>query len=141
MLTQSRPRSCRVSFIPDNTSISVHHYTTHRSPQYFSPLPDAFWPDRWLTQDTYTLPSGETIGKDKLTVDRSAYIPFSVGPQGCAGRALASMELRAVVCAIVQRFAGMRVAEGFDLNSWEKNLMDIYITLRGPLNVKLDLRG
>lgn len=115
----------------------MHHYTVQRSSPSFAPLPAVFWPDRWLAQDTYTLPSGAVIGKDKVTTDRTAFAPFSAGPQNCAGKAVAMMELRGAVCAVVQRFERMEVAEGFRLEAWEEKIVDVYVTMRGPLLVKL----
>lgn len=115
----------------------MHHYTLHRSPAHFAPLPEVFWPERWLTQDTYMLPSGETIGHDQVTTDRATFMPFSIGSQNCAGKALAVVELRAVVCALVQRFEAIEIAERVDLDSWEANVMDVYVSMRGRLRVSL----
>lgn len=110
----------------------MHFYSLHRDSRSFSPLPDTFWPERWLTQDTYTLPSGEALDRAHVTTNRAAFVPFSLGPQNCAGRALAMLEMRAVACGLLQRFA-LRPAPGFDLDEWERNLKDVYITITGPL--------
>lgn len=107
-------------------------YSLQRDPRSFSPLPDTFWPDRWLTQDTYTLPSGDVLDRAHVTTDRTAFVPFSLGPQNCAGRALAMLEMRAVACGLLQRFE-MRAAKDFDLDDWEKNLKDVFVTITGPL--------
>lgn len=63
-------------------------------------------------------------------------MPFSAGPQNCAGRAIAQQEMRAVLCAILRKFE-IEIAEGFDLDSWDRNLKDYYISHRGPLMVRI----
>ena len=127
------------SFVPEDTQVLVHTYSLHRNPQEFSPLPDTFWPDRWLTQDTYVLPGGDVIHKDQVVTNRAAFVPFSLGPQNCVGKALAQVEMRAVTAALVQRF-DVHKAKEYDLDSWEKSLVDVYITLRGPLPAVLTPR-
>lgn len=127
------------SFVPGGTQVSVHLTSLHRNPQEFSPLTNTFWPDRWLAQETYTLPGGEVISKDQVVTNRAAYIPFSTGPQNCAGKALALAEMRAVFAAVMQKFE-VRKAKDYDLDDWEKKLIDVYITLRGPLPVVLTAR-
>ncbi|EKM57316.1 uncharacterized protein PHACADRAFT_208410 [Phanerochaete carnosa HHB-10118-sp] len=125
--------------VPEGTQVSVHTFSLHRDPREFAPLPDHFWPDRWLAQDTYGLPSGATVDKAHVTTNRTAFIPFSVGPQNCAGKALAMVEMRAVVCAVMHKFE-LRKAEGYDLDLWEKDVMDVYLTIRGKLPVILEQR-
>lgn len=137
--------TCVSSFIPPNTQVSVHHYTLQRSPAAFAPFPDIFWPDRWLTQETYELPppaAPATIPKDKVVTDKSAFIPFSAGQQNCAGRSLAIMEMRAVLCALVQRFE-FDVAPGEgeeDVREWERQVKDVFLTMRGRLRVRVRVR-
>lgn len=111
----------------------------HRSPANFSPLPNEFWPERWLTQEQYTLPSGETITPEQVVTNRAAFLPFSAGQQVCAGRSLAVMEMRAVVCAFADKF-DMEVAQGFKLENWETDVRDCFLTKRGPLLVRLQAR-
>ena len=108
----------------------------HRDRREFAPIPDMFWPDRWLAQATYVLPSGDTINHNHVITSRGSFIPFSFGPQNCAGRALAIVELRMVTCALVQQF-DMHVAKGYDLDNWEKEIQDVYLTNRGKLPVSL----
>ena len=110
-----------------------------RDPRYFYPLPNLFWPDRFLSQLTYTLPSGDVITQDKLIHERNLFLPFSVGPQNCAGRAIAQQEMRAILCAILRKFE-VQEAPGFDMDTWEKNLKDYFISHRGSLMVTLTPR-
>lgn len=113
----------------------------HHDQREFSPIPNAFWPERWLDQDQYTLPSGDIIIKDEVVTNRGSYLPFSYGPQNCAGKGLAIMEVRAVVCAMVHAF-DMRAVDrpGFDLDNWEKTIQDVYVTNRGSLFVDITAR-
>lgn len=110
-----------------------------RDPRYFYPLPDVFWPDRWLEQTQYTLPSGEIINSEQLIVNRECFVPFSVGPQNCAGRNLAWMELRAVTCWLFQKL-DFDVAKGYKLEEWEHNIKDFYVTSVGKLPVRVRAR-
>ena len=116
-----------------------------RDPRYFYPLPKRFWPYRWLTQDTYTLPTGSgsgtssTITKDQLIHNKNVFVPFSLGTRNCAGKSIAVVEMRAAVCALVQKF-DIEKAEGYDLASWEKSLRDTFVTQSGPLMMVFKLR-
>ena len=84
----------------------------------------------------YTLPSGDQVSKDDLVIDRGAWYPFSIGQQSCAGKSIALLELRVLLIALLRQF-DIEVAEGYDIEAYEKGLMDVYVTLRGPLRVKL----
>ncbi|THH23060.1 hypothetical protein EUX98_g8119 [Antrodiella citrinella] len=119
-------------YIPDGTQVSAHLHTIQRDPRYFHPLPDDFWPDRFLVQDTYELPSGQAISKDVLVHNRNVFVPFSAGVRNCVGKNVAVLEMRAVLCAVVQRFE-LSKAPDFDLDNWERDLRDLFITSCGPL--------
>lgn len=111
----------------------------HRDPRYFYPLPETFWPDRWLNEATYTLPTGDVITKDKLIHNRNVFVPFSFGLRSCAGKSVAVLEMRAVLCALVQKFDVTKAPE-YKLDDWEKDLRDVFITSCGPLTVELNPR-
>lgn len=125
--------------IPEDTQVSVYVYAVHRDPRYFSPLPDTFWPDRWLPQPTYTVPEGGTISQDKVVTNRDVFMPFSQGPMVCAGKNVALMEIRAVICAIAQQFH-VESAKQASYNSYENDLYEAFTTLRGSLHVRLQAR-
>ncbi|KAI0347604.1 cytochrome P450 [Trametopsis cervina] len=126
--------------VPEGTSVSVHVYSLHRSSTHFSPIPDVYWPDRWLaSEQSYTLPSGEVIPAASVKTDKTVFLPFSAGPQNCAGRGLAVVEMRAVAAAMVRKFESMQAVPGQGVEDWEKNVKDIYIQLRGPLVVNMKL--
>ena len=126
-------------FIPEGTQVSPWAYAVHRDPQHYSPLTETFWPDRWLTQEKYVLPSGEVISQDKVITNREVFIPFSLGPMVCVGKNVALMEIRAVLCAIVRRF-DIEVADQASFDNYENEIYEIFTTKRGPLPVRLRTR-
>ena len=114
-------------------------FVLQRDPREFSPLPDTFWPDRWLAQDSYILPTGGVVGPGQVTTNRAAFIPFSLGQQNCAGKALAMLELRSVACALLHKFE-LHTPKEYDLDQWEKDIMDVFLTIKGKLPVILQPR-
>ncbi|KAH7931071.1 high nitrogen upregulated cytochrome P450 monooxygenase 2 [Leucogyrophana mollusca] len=119
-------------YIKEGTAIQVPPYTLHRDPRYFYPLPDEFWPERWLKSST------EETG-DKFVCDRGAFIPFSMGPANCVGKPLAMFELKTIVSLLVMHFE-MKFDDGFDPKSWERGLKDHLVLAKGELMVKMVLR-
>lgn len=77
-------------------SVDISPFALHRDPRYFPPYPDAFIPERWL--------SNERAGSVAYTTDKEAFIPFSYGPANCAGKTLAMIEMRYVVATLVRCF-------------------------------------
>lgn len=75
----------------------------------------------------------------EVILNTSAFIPFSSGPRICAGKSLAMNEMRVIASFIVQRF-DIKVAPGYDLNQWEKELEDFFILKKGKLPVLLTKR-
>ena len=66
-------------------------------------------------------------------------MPFSVGPLNCVGKALALLELRMVVCAFFQRFR-VRMQEGWDPKSYEREYRDYFTSSRPNLPITLEVR-
>ncbi|KAG2147601.1 cytochrome P450 [Suillus clintonianus] len=130
-------------FLPEGTSAFVHTYSLQRDPRNFSPSPDTFWPERWLTpEERAALPSFDSKGMDKFSVihDTKAFVPFSFGPAHCIGKQLACQEIRMVVCAMMHRL-NFRFAEGYDPESWERDLKDYFVATKGSLHVVLSPRN
>ncbi|PSR81867.1 hypothetical protein PHLCEN_2v6239 [Hermanssonia centrifuga] len=123
--------------IPPETQVSLYAYAIHRDPSHFWPIPDQFWPDRWLSQEEYTLPSGDRIAS--VITDHEVFIPFSAGPMGCVGKNVAMAEMRAVVSTVVQQF-DMTVANQSNLAKWEEDIREVFVTSRGTLPVVLKPR-
>ncbi|KZP29270.1 cytochrome P450 [Athelia psychrophila] len=123
--------------IPEGTAVFSHFYSVHRDARSFSPLPDVFWPDRWLSEGERTSPfSPAHKGPVNVVLDRTAFTPFSFGPSNCVGKNLAMQELRMVVCLMLQSF-DMRLAEGYDAQRWEREIEDRLISHTGELPVVL----
>ena len=70
-----------------------------------------------------------------------AFIPFSHGPMNCVGKGLAMLQMRVVVCALVQRFR-VRLREGWDMTGrrYEVEFRDCMVANRPELPVGLERR-
>ncbi|KAL1951367.1 hypothetical protein VTO73DRAFT_516 [Trametes versicolor] len=122
------------SYIPEGTITTVHMYSIQRDPRNFSPLPDSFWPERWILAG-----SGDARSA-KIVHNPAAFFPFSFGPSNCAGKGLALQEMRMVVTLMMQKL-DLRLADGFDAASYESLLLDYLILSRPPLPVVVKPRG
>ncbi|KAH0833285.1 cytochrome P450 [Lanmaoa asiatica] len=130
-------------FVPEGTSAFVHFYSLHRDPRYFSPMPDTFWPERWLSGDERrALGYSDSNDPDKAPFmhNPAAFIPFSFGPANCVGKNLAYQEMRTVVCMMMQRL-DFRFAGGYDPESWDRDLKDYFVATKGKLPVVLSPRA
>ncbi|KAF7377786.1 hypothetical protein MSAN_00202000 [Mycena sanguinolenta] len=111
-------------FIPEGTSVYTPAYSLHRNPDYFSPHPNKFLPERWLPDSKFE------------KHDTSAFIPFSLGPANCVGQKFAKREMLMVLSALFKSF-DMRFADGFDSEAWPMGMQDFFVASRGPLLVNL----
>ncbi|KAK4635985.1 Cytochrome P450 monooxygenase lcsI [Fulvia fulva] len=78
-------------FVPENTSLGIHHLSTYRSEDNFK-NPYKFAPERFLGDPEYA--------NDNL----SALEPFSTGPRNCVGKNLAWHEMRLLLCTTLLHF-------------------------------------
>ena len=131
---------CMSSFVPEETQVSLFSYTIQRDERFFSPLPNTFWPDRWLSQEKFILPSGEVVPSEQVITDRDVFMPFSQGPMVCAGKNVALAELRAVACALLQQF-DFTIADQTYLSTWEDKIFEMFTTKRGTLPVHITVRA
>jgi cytochrome P450 len=102
-------------FVPEGTEVYVPPYVLHRDRRYFSPNPDAFWPERWLEG---------TAGVEEL--NRTAFIPFSYGPANCAGKGLARTEIKMVTAGLLRAF-NVELTPEFDADAWLIGLRDYFV--------------
>ncbi|KAI8990697.1 high nitrogen upregulated cytochrome P450 monooxygenase 2 [Trametes punicea] len=116
------------SYLPEGTVVTVHMYTIHRDPRNFSPLPEGFWPERWI------LAGSGQHNNVKIVHNPAAFFPFSFGPANCAGKPLAMQEMRMVMTLMMQRL-DLRLAAGFDAAAYQESLMDYLILSRPALPV------
>ncbi|KAH8990970.1 high nitrogen upregulated cytochrome P450 monooxygenase 2 [Lactarius akahatsu] len=78
--------------IPEETQLCLHTYSIHHDLRNFH-TPEAFLPERWLS-------TGAPVGEHNT----AAFFPFSYGPTICAEKNLALMEMRMLLCWVLQRF-------------------------------------
>lgn len=102
----------------------MHPYAMHHRADYFA-VPDAFRPERWLTDKS-------------CAGGAEACIPFLAGNTSCIGRQLAHQELRIAVCAVMRRFDMSLAAGG---GEWEESVRDFTMAQGGPLNVVITRRA
>ncbi|KAI1127878.1 cytochrome P450 [Nemania abortiva] len=78
--------------IPAGIQVGVNSYSLHHNKDYF-PRPFEFDPDRWLVNDEAT-----------LSLMNSAFLPFSLGPRGCAGKSMAYLEIGLMLAKTIWLF-------------------------------------
>ncbi|KAH9897745.1 high nitrogen upregulated cytochrome P450 monooxygenase 2 [Cubamyces lactineus] len=115
------------NYLPEGTIVTVHMYSIHRDPRNFSPLPESFWPERWIVANSENQ-------KSNIVHNAAAFFPFSFGPGNCAGKPLAMQEMRMVMTLMMQKL-DLRLADGFDAATYEESLLDYLILTRPPLPV------
>ncbi|KAH9026090.1 high nitrogen upregulated cytochrome P450 monooxygenase 2 [Lactarius hengduanensis] len=113
--------------IPEGTQVTLHTYSIQRDPRNFH-TPDAFLPERWFSAGA---PAGEH--------NSAAFLPFSYGPANCAGKNLASMEMRMALCWVLRRFQFSK-APGFRYEEWEGKILDWFAVSQPPLLVSISIR-
>ncbi|KAI1455226.1 cytochrome P450 [Annulohypoxylon moriforme] len=80
--------------IPGGTIVGVNIYSIHHNEEYF-PDSFSFRPERWLD---------DSVTPERKRIMRDGFIPFSVGPRGCAGKAMAYLEISLVVAKTLWYF-------------------------------------
>ncbi|KAI8627470.1 cytochrome P450 [Xylariaceae sp. FL1651] len=124
--------------IPRGTKVGVNIYSLHHNEEYF-PEPFAFVPERWLEDET---PYPQVSNK----VMQDAFVVFSTGSRGCAGKSMAYLEASLVVARTLCYFdfeaaPGQpgKVGSGFSgaVNGREREtkyqLYDVFISIHdGP---------
>ena len=113
----------------------MNAYSMHTDPHNFSPSPSSFLPERWLPKsDPRSLCHGPGYAHNE-----AAFMPFSIGPMNCVGKALAMQEMRTVMCAIVQRIR-LRPVKGWRLEEYDRGFKDYFVTVRGELPALVETR-
>ncbi|KAG7091774.1 hypothetical protein E1B28_008177 [Marasmius oreades] len=135
-------------FLPECTQVYVPPYAIHRSPTYFSPAPEDFVPERWMTS-TSTIPppsvplsersSEEHTYTYTYTTNQNAFLAFSFGPANCVGKNLAKMQITLVLALLMKRFR-FKFAPSFDWETWPGRLQDFFVVHRDPLYVEMVAR-
>ena len=112
-------------WIPQDTRVSVHHYSTYHSEENFTD-PDKFVPERWI--------AGENI---RYANDvHEALQPFGWGHRNCLGQNMAMHEMRLILASVVQQFNFELCAESQD---WLEQ-KSYALWSKGPLFCKISAR-
>lgn len=93
--------------IPAGTVVGTPTYAIHHNQAYF-PNPFEYVPERWISNSES---AASQTSADAITLAKSAFCPFSIGPRGCIGKNLAYTELLITVARTVCLY-DMRVAQG-----------------------------
>jgi len=113
--------------IPEETQVVLHTYSIHRDPRNFH-TPEAFLPERWF--------STGALNEEHNT---AAFFPFSYGPANCAGKNLALLEMRMLLCWVIRRFR-FSEAPGVSYEEWEGKILDLFVVHQDPLFMSVSLR-
>ncbi|TCD70749.1 hypothetical protein EIP91_001778 [Steccherinum ochraceum] len=118
-------------FVPEGTAVRVHTFSLHRDPRNFSPHTDDFWPERWIIGG-----SDEKSATTPIVHNTAAFIPFSVGPANCAGKNLAMLEMRMLLCCCIQQLEFELAGDlAQDPGKFERQVRDWFILQKGELLV------
>ncbi len=113
----TEPMTLQGYTIAPGAILVMSQYAMHRHPRYWD-APDAFQPDRFLTQP------------DSV---KAGYFPFGGGPRVCIGNSFAMMEMTLVLATLLQHVQ-------FELVSGQAMDLDTAITLRPADGIRLKLR-
>ncbi|EAW11678.1 cytochrome P450 [Aspergillus clavatus NRRL 1] len=90
-------------YIPPGVDAGTCIYSIHHNPAYY-PQPFTFRPERWIASECHTV-------KGDVSLARSAFNPFSIGPRSCIGKSLAYVELHLALANVLWAF-DLRLASG-----------------------------
>ncbi|KAI0265783.1 high nitrogen upregulated cytochrome P450 monooxygenase 2 [Gloeopeniophorella convolvens] len=110
--------------IPEETQVFLHTYSIHRDSRNFY-KPEAFLPERWLSPSVLD-----------GAHNTAAFTPFSYGPAICAGKNIALLEMRMVLCWLLRHFHFSEAA-GVSYQGWEARIQDWFVVHQDPLFVNL----
>ncbi|KAK7700921.1 hypothetical protein SLS57_011932 [Botryosphaeria dothidea] len=114
-------------FVPPQTVVAVPTWALHRDPRFWGEDAEAFRPERFEGVD--------------LTSEATPFIPFTRGAYACPGKALAYVEMRAVVAGVVRGFE-MGFAEGMGEGAaFDEGCVDSFTLANPPLMLVLKKRG
>lgn len=120
------------SYIPEGTNARVHTWAVHRDRRYWS-QPDTFWPERWMIAD------GLLPAPEGFIHTPNAFLPFSFGPANCVGKNLAMLNMRTVMCHIMQNLE-VTIPDEMSKDEWLRTV-DGNISRKVTLAVKIRPRA
>ncbi|KAM3073526.1 hypothetical protein ACMFMG_004580 [Clarireedia jacksonii] len=113
------------TFIPGETIVSIPTMPLQRDPRYFA-QPEEYLPERWTEE------------REKI-MDRTAFMPFSMGSYMCVGRGLAVIEMKTMLSMMFSGF-NVRLADGEDGRKFLEETEDCQITHLGDFQVVFSKR-
>ncbi|KAI0755286.1 high nitrogen upregulated cytochrome P450 monooxygenase 2 [Daedaleopsis nitida] len=126
-------------YLPPGTIFWNHVYSHHFDPRNFAPHTASFWPERWLVASGELSPAEAQVTPEVFVHNDAGFLAFSHGPLNCIGKSLAMQEMRMVVCALLQRFQ-VRLREGWEPESYERNYRDYFTAPKSEVPVILEVR-
>ncbi len=72
--------------------------------------------------------------------DKSASVPFQIGPYSCVGKNVALMEMRAIVVQVLRHYS-LSLPGGFDENKWFDGCLDTFTTTTPKLDLVFNKRS
>lgn len=97
--------------IPEGTVCLLGPFTPHHDERNFLQA-NEFIPERWTS-------------RPELIINKIAFIPFSMGPYMCPGKAVAMMEMRSVIAHLVQRYRiDFPKGANFDIQKYYSDIVD-----------------
>ncbi|KAI0438670.1 cytochrome P450 [Xylaria telfairii] len=112
-------------FIPEYTTIVTPQYSLHRDETCFV-KPDEWIPERFTT-------------KPELTLNKNAFVAWSIGKMSCLGKNLSLLEIRVGAAQFLTDF-DFEFAPGEDGTKMFTEATDFFTTTPGPLHVVLKNR-
>ncbi|KAI4213867.1 MAG: hypothetical protein LQ351_003562 [Letrouitia transgressa] len=119
-------------WLPEDIIVSVPRYAASRAPSNNPDGPNAFKPERWLSEEGQ---QDASFPKQKETA--TSFAPFSLGPRNCIGRNLAYLEMRLIMAKLLWSFdvwedegAGFAWESQDNYGLWEKKPLEVWIRER-----------
>jgi cytochrome P450 len=82
-------------YVEEGFDVGTSMYAIHHNEDYY-PRSYDFRPERWIKSDEFSAEAVEAA--------RKCLNPFSLGPRGCIGRALALMEIRLTLARVIWEY-------------------------------------
>ena len=112
VLPSGQPTKIGPYLVPGETMLSIPTWSIQHDERYFE-KPHEWVPERWTS-------------RPEMVRDRRAYLPFSTGRTGCAGKCFA-MEMKVVVAKVVETFEiSFPKEEKVDKKEWLKGHKDFF---------------
>ncbi|KAI9037120.1 cytochrome P450 [Aspergillus affinis] len=113
--------------IPGDITVYCPQWVMARSAELSYAKPFEFIPERWYS-------------RPELIRNKSAFIPFSIGPYNCVGRPLALLNMRTTIARLITSF-DIELGPGETKEKFLRNVKDCFVMELGSLNLTLSPRG